>query len=628
MLRSIWRFLMGVKDALVLLFLLLFFVALWGALAFRGPAVKVPDGGALVVSLDGTLVDQATPVSALAALGGGRLAETEARDLIRAIDAAAKDRRVKALVLDLDSFLGGGLANLEGVGRALLRFRAEKKPVFAYATAYADDGWFLAAHADEIWLNPNGAVFLTGPGGTGLYLKGALDRLKVDVEVFRVGTFKSAIEPFTRSEASPEARAADQMLVDDLWAAYQAGVRRARPDLDVKALVEGMPARVKGLNGDLATLARDIGLADRLGSRLAFVARVREVVGAGEEEGRADALNGIGLGAYLSTLGPEGAKGDVVALVHAAGAIVDGEAREGQAGSQSVTDLIEDALADERVKALVLRIDSPGGSATASDVIRDALMAARARGKPVVASMGPVAASGGYWIATGAERIWAEPSTVTGSIGVFGIIPTFGRTLASIGITADGVGTTPYSGQPNLVEGLNEPARDLVQAGVADVYRRFIRLVAEARKLEPAAVEPIAEGRVWSGSRALELKLVDGLGGLDAAVADAGKLAGISGEVRVKPFRQPRPWFETLIEKGDLVRVGARAGARSGPDALGRLVLAERLRLAGVVASALEAVRGPSVQAACIGCAAFRPVGAGVQPALARAAESAAWRMP
>ncbi|WP_194743960.1 signal peptide peptidase SppA [Thermaurantiacus tibetensis] len=612
-LRGVWRFLMGVKDALALLFLLLFFGLLWAAVAFRGPAVKVPDGAALVITLDGTLVDQATPVSALAALDGGRLSETEARDVIRAIDLAAKDRRIKALVLDLDTFLGGGLANLEGVGKAILRFKAEKKPVYAYATAYGDDGWFLAAHADEAWLNPNGAVLLTGPGGTGLYLKGALDKLKVDVEVFRVGTFKSAIEPFTRENASPEARAADQMLADDLWAAYQAGIRRARPAFDVKAAVESMPARIKGLNGDLATLAKDMGFVDRVGTKLAFVARVRETVGAGDEPDRADTLNGIGQAAYLATAGPEGAKGDVVALVQAAGPITDGEAPEGQAGSESVADLIEQAVADERVKALVLRIDSPGGSATASDVIRDALMAARARGKPVVASMGPVAASGGYWIATGAERIYAEPSTITGSIGVFGLIPTFGRTLKDLGITSDGVGTTPYSRQPNLIDGLNEPARDLVQTSVEDVYRRFLGVVAEARKMDVSEVAPIAEGRVWSGSRAVELRLVDALGGLDAAVAEAGRLAGIKGEVAVKPFRQPRPWFETLLEQRQFVR------AKAGGDALGRLVLAQRLKAAGALAASLEAVRGPTVQAACLACAGFRPLAAAEQRRLDRA---------
>ncbi|WP_448581139.1 signal peptide peptidase SppA [Thermaurantiacus sp.] len=604
-LRSIWRFLLGVKDALVLLFLLLFFVALWGVLATRAPVVKVPDGSALIVALEGTLVDQATPVSALAALDSGRLAESEARDVIRAIDLAAKDERIKALVLDLDMFLGGGLANLEGVGKAILRFRAEKKPVFAYATAYGDDGWFLAAHADETWLNPNGAVLLTGPGGTGLYLKGALDKLKVDVEVFRVGTFKSAIEPFTRSQASPEARAADQMLADDLWAAYQAGIRRARPDFDVKAAVESMPARVSGLNSDLATLAREMGFVNRIGSRLAFIARVREVVGAGDKApDRSDTLNAIDFLGYLAAAGEEGAKGDVVALVHAAGPIVDGEASEGQSGGDSVSTLIEEAAADSRVKAIVLRIDSPGGSATASDVIRDSLMAARAKGKPVVASMGPVAASGGYWIATGAERIFAEPSTVTGSIGVFGLIPTFGRTLADLGITSDGVGTTPYSRQPNFIDGLNEPTRTLIQTSVESIYRRFLTLVAEARKLDPAEVAPIAEGRVWSGQRALALKLVDSLGGLDAAVAEAGKLGGIEGVPQLRPFRQPRPWFEALITQGKFTRSAPRV------DALGRLVFAERLQAAGALAATLHAMRGPTIQTACLACAGFRPVAA------------------
>lgn len=599
-LGRVWRFLVGVKDALVLLFLLLFFGVLWSALSSRGPAVSVPSGAALVVDLEGVLVDQATPLSPIAALGDEITREIEVRDLTRALNRAAKDDRIKAVVLDLDGFLGGGLANLEAVGRSLNAVKAAKKPVYAYATVYGDDGYYLAAHASESWVNPMGGVFLSGPGGTGLYFREALDKLKVDVEVFRVGSFKSAVEPFTRADASPEARAADQALADDLWATYRAGVAEARPGLELAAVLESWPARVKGLNSDLATLAVDSKLVDRKGNRLAFIARVRETVGEGKEPGRADDFNGIDFRDYAAARLKDADRDAPVAIVHVAGTIVDGEAPEGQSGGTSVADLIEEAAANDTVKAIVLRISSPGGSATASEVIREAALAAKAKGKPVVASMGPVAASGGYWVSTAADKVFAERSTITGSIGVFGIIPTFRRTLSDLGITADGVGTTPYSGQPNIVQGLNEPARDMLQASVEDIYRQFIGIVAEARNLPAADVEKIAEGRVWSGAQAGRLKLVDSFGGLDAAVAEAGRLAKIEGEVRSREFRAPRPFLQQLIEDMGLVRV-----RRVDPHAV--TMEASRLRLFGGIRAVLVSVQGPTIQAACLSCSAHLP---------------------
>ncbi|WP_448585619.1 signal peptide peptidase SppA [Thermaurantiacus sp.] len=600
-LGTVWKILVGVKDALVLLALLLFFAALWSALSLRAPSIQVPEGAALVIDLEGSLVDQATPISPVAGLlGTGLIRETEVDDVIRAIDLAASDRSIRALVLDLEAFTGGGLANLEAVGRAIGRFRATDKPVFAYATAYIDDSWYLAAHASEAWVNPMGGVLLAGPGGKGLYLKGALDRLKVDVEVFRVGTFKSAVEPFTREKASPEAKAADQALADDLWAAYRAGIARARPGLDVAAAVGTMPARVKGLNADLATLAKDMGFVDRIGSRLAFVARVREVVGEGPEGARTDTVNGIGLADYLRARRGRSTTGEPVGVIHVAGPIVDGEGQPGQAGSETVADLIQEAVADESVKAIVLRVDSPGGSATASEEIADALAAAKAKGKPVVASLGPVAASGGYWVSLAADRVLAEPSTITGSIGVFGIVPTFGRTLASFGITTDGVATTPYSGQPDLVAGLNDPARDLIQASVNDVYRRFIARVARARKLSEAAVEEVAEGRVWSGARALALRLVDRHGGLDAAVREAAGLARLGEDAGYRFIRTPRPWFEELLLSSGMVRFDRHEPSRA-------LVSAARSGLASAIGTLGVVFDGPVVQAVCLACAAYRP---------------------
>ncbi|MFQ3595388.1 MAG: signal peptide peptidase SppA [Sphingomonadaceae bacterium] len=599
-LNGLWRILMGVKDVLVLLFLVLFFVALWGALSLRAPGVKVPDGGLLVIDLRGTLVDQATPSSPFALLAGdGIVTETEARDVVRAIDRAATDKAIRGIVLDLDGFLGGGLANLEGVGAALLRFRATEKPVFAFATGYADSGYLLAAHATESWVDPMGGVFLSGPGGTGIYLKGALEKLKVDVEVFRVGTFKSASEPFTEERASPEARAADQALVDDLWLAYQASVARAKPGFDVRAAVEAMPARVAGRNSDLATLAVAMGFVDKVGTRRAFVERLEQEVGEGDVLG----IRGITLSDYLSSRFRSAPRGDHVGIIHVAGGIVDGQAPEGQAGGESVRDLLLEAIDDKKVKAIVVRIDSGGGTATASDVIRETVLKARAEGKPVVASMGPVAASGGYWVATGAEKIFAEPSTITGSIGVVGILPTFGRTLAEVGITTDGVGTTPYSRQPNVLGQLNDPARELIQAGVRDVYGKFIAVVAEARGMDTAAVEAIAEGRVWSGQKALELNLIDTHGGLDAAVAEAARLAGIEGEPESRVIRKPRSLLAQLLEQGALVR-------HQPMDPLAAQVMAARMQAAAMVQATLALLKGPAIHAACVACAAFRPVSA------------------
>ena len=603
-LGGIWRVLVGIKDGLALLFMLLFFGVLAAALSMRSPSVKVPDGAALVLDMEGILVDKASDPPPFALLSVQQLIrETESRDLVRAITLAAGDPRIKAILLDLDSFAGGGLANLEAAGRALQAFRATGKPVFAYATAYTDDSYYLAAHASQAWVNPLGGVYVTGPGGSGLYLKGLLDKLKVDVEVFRVGTFKSAVEPFIRTDSSPEAREADQALADDLWATYGAGIARARPKIDIDAMVKGWPDRVRGLNTDLATLAVNAGLVDKVGDRLAVVAAAREVVGAGEDEDRPNSLNGIQLADYLTARDRDRKATANVAIVHVAGTIGAGDDPDGS----GVADLIREAAADKDVKAIVLRIDSPGGSALASDVIRSAAMSAREGGKPVVASMGPVAASGGYWVAAGTEWIVAEPSTITGSIGVFGILPTFERTLADVGVTSDGVSTTPYSGQPDLVGGLNPPMRELIQASVVDVYRTFVGLVAVARKMDRASVEAIAEGRVWSGKQALKLKLVDASGGLDAAIAEAGRRAKLKPEdVEAKVVREPRPFLAQLLAEGNFV------GTRS-LDPLSMMVERARLRSLSTVQATLAAAEGPMVQAICLSCAAHAPSAARVQ---------------
>ncbi len=595
-LKGVWGFLVGVKDALVLVFMLLLFGALWASFSMRAPIANVPDGAALHIEMDGLLVDQASEPTPLALLGGEEVVpEIETLTLVKTIDRAAEDPAISRITLDLDSFLGGGLANLESVGAALDRFKAKKKTVEAWATAYGDDGYYLASHANSIALDPMGAVVLTGPGGSNLYFKDALDKLKVNVEVFRVGTYKSFVEPFTRSEASPEAKAADQQLADDLWASWRSGVQRQRQELDVAALLESWPQRVAGANQSQAELAKGAGLVDEVISRNGWAARLKTQLGEGDDPDRPGDFKRIDFRDYWAARKPANQSGPAVAVVHVAGSIVDGEAPSGAAGGDTISQLIEDALADSDVKALVVRVDSGGGSATASEQIRLAMEEARAKKLPVIASFGPVAASGGYWIGTGADSIFASPATITGSIGVFGVIPTFQGTLQELGISTDGVRTTPFSGQPDIVGGLNEPARALIQSGVEDIYRQFLTRVSTARKMPVADVAPIAEGRVWSGTRAKELKLVDQYGDLQAAVREAGKRAGIKGEPRVKVMSPPQPFLVQLLS-------GLEGGSAMPKDALARAVMVSRLKAAAQVEAAVSVARGPTVQAHCLTC--------------------------
>ncbi len=597
--RGTWRFLVGVKDLLVLLLLLLVFGLLWAALSQSG-AVAVPGGGALVLNLEGALVDQAAetdPTQAL--LGSQGLREIQARDVIAAIDTAATDKRISTLVLDLDTFIGGGQANLQAIGRALTAFKKSGKPVEAYATAYTDDSYYLAARADRIWLNPLGGVLIAGPGGSGLYFAKALEKLNVDIELFRVGTYKAAVEPYVRSDASPEAKAADQALVDGIWAGWKADTRTARPAADVEAWLRALPQRIAASKGNQAEAARAAGLVDVLGSRTDFEAALTEKLG----EADANApypFKAATLGSYVRanrSLVP--GTGSSVGVVYVSGEIVDGEAPRGTAGGTSIADAVKDALAtDTSLKALVVRIDSPGGSVLASEEIRRAVMAGKEAGLPIIASMGPVAASGGYWVATAADRIYAEPSTITGSIGVFAVLPTFPRALEALGINTDGVKSTPYSGEPDILGGLGSETRQLLQISVEDIYGRFIAMVAASRNLPLAEVDRIGQGRVWTGATARQLKLVDELGGLDAAIAEAGRRAGIEGDIRtvdIETRRSPvSEFFDSIFGPGD---------ATAATDPWAMLSARSRMRALAMLGDVQSLGSGATMRATCLECA-------------------------
>lgn len=599
-----WRLLVGIKDGLVLIFMLLFFAGLYGALSaspYRGSAAR----GALRLDLAGTLVEQPATRGPFEAFGGSPATrEYRLAALVHALDEAAADDHVKAVALDLDSFAGGGQTAVTDLGAALDRFRRSGKRVVAYATGYADDGYQLAAHADEIWLDPLGTVLIAGPGGANLYYAGLMQRLGITANVYRVGAFKSAVEPFTRSDMSPEAREASQTLANALWGAWQQDVHQARPRAQVAQYVANMPAFVAGAGGDMARAALAAGLVDHIGDRTAFGRRMAELAGA-DDDAVAGSYHAIHLDAYVHDHEPSRSGGHVAVLT-VAGTIVDGNARAGTAGGDTIARALEQGLQHDDIRALVVRVDSPGGSVTGSERIRRAVMTARARGIPVVISMGSVAASGGYWVATAGDVIFAEPSTITGSIGVFGILPSFQGTLQKLGVGVDGVATTPLSGQPDVLRGPSPEASQLLQMGVEGTYRRFISLVARARHLPPARVNEIAQGHVWDGGTAHQLGLVDRFGSLGDAIAEAARRAHLDGDDARPRFLEREPgWLGRLLAnaaRGDDDDPTTQTQAR---DAFASLAQRPEALVARAIAEARQLVAGPAIQARCLECAAW-----------------------
>ncbi|MBV9884166.1 MAG: signal peptide peptidase SppA, partial [Sphingomonadaceae bacterium] len=598
-----WKVLVGIKDGLVLIFMLLFFGSLYAALA-ASPHRGSASSGALRLDLRGAIVEQPSVQNPFDTIGGrGRAREYRVSELVHALDEAAADDDVHAVALDLDDFGGGGQTAITDVGAALDRFRRANKRVVAYATGYNDDAYQLAAHADEIWIDPLGAVVLTGPGGANLYYAGLLQRLGITANVYRVGAFKSAVEPFTRNDMSPEAREASQTLANALWGSWQQDVHQARPRAQVAQYVGNMPGFVTGAGGDLAHAALNAGLVDHVGDRTAFGRRMAELAGAGDDD-VPGSYRAIRYSAWVDDH-PASRSGGEVAVLTVAGDIVDGNAPAGTAGGDTIVRNLERGLQRGNVKALVVRVDSPGGSVTASEQIRRAIANAHARGIPVVISMGSVAASGGYWISTAGDVIFAEPSTITGSIGVFGILPSFQGTLQKLGIGADGVATTPLSGQPDLLRGPSPEAGQLLQTGVESTYRRFIFLVARARHLPPARVNEIAQGRVWDGGTAHQLGLVDRFGNLGDAIAEAARRAHLDPADVHPVFLEKQPsWLERMFASA------ARDDDRTetnGRDAFASLARRPELMLAHAFDDARQLLAGPAIQARCLDCPAIAP---------------------
>lgn len=613
-LRATWKLLVGIKDALVLIFMLMFFALLYASLSMSpNPAAKTSHSGALLVRLDGSLVEQPQSVDPFILLSGssGMAGEYRLRDLVRSLRAAAKDSAIKVVVLDLDRFSGGGQATIAEAAAAVAEVRRAGKPVLAYATGYWDDSYQLAAAANEIWLDPMGAVMLTGPGGSRLYYKGLLDKIGVTAHVYRVGEFKSAVEPFTRTDQSPEARAANQALAQSLWQRWRAGVAAARPNAQIDGWLTAPEQMIARAGGRISQAALNAGLVDRLGDRIAFGQRVAQLAGADDEPGSFKTVDFL----RYADSHPEKSSGSAIGVLTVAGEIVDGEAGPGTAAGDTIADLLTQELARDRIKALVVRVDSPGGSVTGADRIRSAILAAKAKGLPVVVSMGSVAASGGYWIATPADRILADPATITGSIGVFGIIPTFEGTLQKLGISADGVKTTPLSGEPDVFRGTSPEFDRLVQLGVEDIYSRFITMVAQSREIPLARVDQIAQGRVWAGTTARGLGLVDSFGSLDDAVAEAARLA------KLKPA-DARPLF--IERELNPIEKFLRDAARSQESDEGNardvwsMVAARPQRLLlQAFGDAERLMSGPAIQVRCLECGGYTPRADQPSPGLA-----------
>ena len=538
--RKVWHLLVGLKDGLALVFLLLFFVGLSAVLTMRPSAGRMRDG-ALLLKLDGSVVEEPAATNPLQdwLTGSTPVAQYRARDIVRALRGAARDDRVKGVVLDLSRFTGGGLVHMEEIGAALDTVRAAKKPVLTYAVGYADDGVMLAAHASEVWVDPLGGAFILGPGGYRQYYAQLLDKLKINVHVFRVGTYKDFVEPYLRNEQSPESKMAVQAIYGPIWEQWQADVAKARPKAQVKLVTSDPVGWIKASGGDAAKASLAAGLVDRIGDRTQFGQRVAALMGEDKYLPKPGNFAHSTLKAFLADHRPE-TPGKAIGVITVAGEIVDGKAGPGTAGGDRIARLI-DMAQDKNLAALVLRVDSPGGSVMASEQIRAALVRQKARGLPIVVSMANLAASGGYWVATPASKIFAEPGTITGSIGIFSIVPSFEKSLESVGVHSDGLRTTPLSGQPDLFGGLTPEISAMLQANVESGYTRFITLVGQSRGKTPAQIDTIAQGRVWDGGTARQIGLVDQFGGLDDALAYA------AGAARLETGK----WHAEYLGEGD-----------------------------------------------------------------------------
>ncbi len=616
-LAFLWRGLDALRKVLHLIVLLFLFLILLALMSSSIPIV--PHRAALVLDLRGRIVEQLTGDPLDRALGRATNqaeSETRLRDVLDVLRAAANDDRIKVVVLDLRDLGGGGLSKLQNIGAALNAFRESGKKVIATGVNFEQAQYYLAAHADEVYLDPMGIVFVDGFEYYRLYMRDAIEKLGVDVNVFRVGTYKSFTENYTRNDMSPEEREESQAWLTGLWDAYQADVVQARglPDGALQSYVNEAAALIRGEKGDAAKVALAQGLVTALKSPEQVGEQIEAVVG---EDQSTHTFNAVYFDAYLAAVHAEqrldfgnppprltasqkavadsadpsaepgeappdaaelsadsgetppdageapeadeaeprvadvdsarNGKEGVVGVIIAAGEILDGKHPPGTIGGDSASAVIREARFDDDIKAVVMRIDTPGGSIYASEQIYRELAELRKAGKPVIVSMSSTAASGGYYVAAAADEIWAAPTTITGSIGVFAAIPTFSRTLGKLGVYSDGVGTTKLSGQFRLERELGADAKAILQSGVENAYQQFLERVAQNRKKTPEEIDKVAQGRVWTGAAAKEIGLVDRLGTLEEAIAAAAGRAQLGDDYEVRYLDPDLTWQQALM---------------------------------------------------------------------------------
>ena len=531
----------GFFRSLVLNLLFLAIVAAVAAAWLYEERPKLAENTALVLDLAGPIVEQRTgarsSVTLLQAFSE-RERETQLRDVLAALDAAAQDPKIGRVVLLVDDMQAAGLATLREIAAGLGRFRASGKPVIAWGSALDQRRYYLAAHADEVLLHPFGRVLLQGLGGYRNYYRDALESIGVTINVFKVGRYKSAVEPFSQNEPSEDARRDEAALLNDLWAQYLSAVETARklPAGSITRLIDELPQRFAAVGGDAAKLALDEKLVDGLKTRDELRATLIEK---GAPDPKRKTFRQINLAQYLATLPQK--TGDAVGVVVAAGEMIDGDQPQGVVGGRSTAELIRRAREDDSIKAVLLRVRSPGGSVFAAEQIRHELEVTRKAGKPVLVSFGDVAASGGYWVSMSADEVIADPATVTGSIGVFALIPSADRAWEKLSLHTHGSTTTWLGGALDPRRPLDPRMRDLLQTGVTHIYKEFVGRAASAHNIAPERMDELAQGRVWSGRQAYEHKLINRLGTYQEALQAAARRGGLGEDFRVVYVeREPR----------------------------------------------------------------------------------------
>ncbi len=568
---AFWRFLTGLWQALEfsrnlalnLLFLFIIIVVLIAL--FSGGQKKILPKTALVLNPSGAIVEQfsSSPVDrAIASATGDEQPETQLRDVIKALEAAAKDPNIDRVLLVPHNISSMGAATGREFAAALDRFKESKKPLYAMADGYDQRSYLLAAHADKIYLDPEGAVLLEGLASYRTYFKGAFDKFGIEPHLFRVGEYKSAGEPYIRTDASPESKEASLHWMGDVWQRMLADIAKARglKSEELNAMIDGYVTSIGAVGGDLAQLALDQKLVDGLLTRQ----QLRELmIKEGAEDEDAHSFRQIDFNSYVARMNalPKFPGSNQIAIVVAEGEIVDGDQSPGTVGGDSTSRLLRDAREDDDVKAVVLRVDSPGGGVFPSELIRREVELIKAAGKPVVVSMGDVAASGGYWISMNADEIIADPSTITGSIGIFGLFMNVPEAMGKVGLNTDGVSTTWLAGAFDPTRPLDPRVGELIQQVINKGYANFIGRVAKARKQDVEAIDSVARGRVWSGAQARDHGLVDRLGSLDDAIKSAAKRAKLEDFETRYIEKEPTP-FEAFLAGMSQSRIGTFLGAR------------------------------------------------------------------